>query len=103
MCASLVNSAVTASFSEKLGFQEQGGALSRDLCSQPCFKRSDVAVSAADPGAGSSSSVQAGCGKAAGENGLDLGESREEISMLCCPLGPALVLVIAFSCTCLCG
>lgn len=93
-------SAVTASFREKLGFQEQGGAWSGDLCSQPCFKPSDVVVSAGDSGAGSSSSVQAGRGEATRENGLGLGESREETSMLCCPLGPALVLVAAFSCTC---
>lgn len=45
----------------------------------------------------------AGCGEAAGETGLGLGESREEISMLCCPLRPALVLVVAFSRTYLCG
>lgn len=103
MCASLDNSALIASFREKLGFQKQAEASSRDLCSQLCFKRSDVAVSAADLGAGPSSSVQAGRGDAARETGLGLGESKQEILMLCYPLGPALVLIVAFSCTCLCG
>lgn len=33
------------------------------------------------------------CGEAAGETGLGLGESREEISMLCCPFRPAVILL----------
>lgn len=45
----------------------------------------------------------AGWRVAARELGLGLGESREEILMLYCPLRPAVVLVVAFPCTFLCG
>lgn len=45
----------------------------------------------------------AGWWGAAREHGLGFGESREEILMLYCPLRPAVVLVVAFSCTFLCG